>query len=285
VKNSLTVRSDLPGEVMDRRVRRSGSPEDVQARRHIILIHGFHNSEDRAQKAYAVFLDQMRQVTPVGRLGAIWPFYWPGNHSNRLVSIASYSARVSDATEAGRLLAEYLAGLRHRPEVCLIAHSLGCRVALETVARIKEVGGDYHGARITQVCLLAAAVPVVRCRSPYAFAAALPKSREHIFHSRRDLALRFGFRPGQGIYGEPGPAVGRDGLPAKRWTTTTNTQLRHSQYWGSRDVAREIAEHLGLATARRLASRIIGAEPIADQHWTVNDRTLPSRLPPSRRID
>lgn len=285
MRNSLTVRSDLPGEVMSRRVRRSGSPEDVQARWHILLIHGFHNSEARAQKSYAGFLDQMRGVAPVGRLGAVWPFYWPGNHPNRLVSIASYSARVSDASEAGRLLAEYLAGLRHRPEVCLIAHSLGCRVALETVARIKEVGGGYHGARITQVCLLAPAVPVVRCRSPYPFAAALPKSREHVFHSRRDLALRFGFRPGQGIYGESGPAVGRDGLPARRWTTTTNTRLRHSQYWGSRDVAREIADRLGLTTARRLTTRIIGAEPTADQDWTINSRTLPSRLLPSRRID
>jgi pimeloyl-ACP methyl ester carboxylesterase len=273
---------------MSRRVRPSGSPEDVQARRHIILIHGFHNSKDRAQKSYAVFLEQMRGVMPAGRfgrLGAVWPFYWPGNHPNRLISIASYSARVSDAGEAGRLLAEYLAGLRHRPEVCLVAHSLGCRVALETVARIREVGGAYHGARITEVCLLAAAVPVVRCRSPYAFAAALPKSREHVFHSRRDLALRLGFRPGQGIYGESGRAVGRDGLPARRWTTTTDTRLRHSQYWGSRDVAREIADHLGLTTSRRLVTRIIGAEPIADQEWTINGRILPSRLPPSRRVD
>ncbi len=76
---------------------------------------------------------------------------------------------------------------------------------------------------------MAAAVPVLYCETTAPeFSEPFPGSSEHVLYSRRDLILLGGFRFGQRDYGEPGHAVGRNGEPVERWSTRSNTHLRHS---------------------------------------------------------
>jgi hypothetical protein len=53
------------------------------------------------------------------------------------------------------------------------------------------------------------------------------------------------FDMGQRGYGEPGGAVGRDGMPAvDRWNSRQETQLEHDEYWRNDRVAQLIAASL-----------------------------------------
>jgi pimeloyl-ACP methyl ester carboxylesterase len=281
--NSLSVRSQVPGMVAGEVVAVDGSPQDRSAPRLTILIHGYQNSEERAQQSYEAFegaLDRAGARRPA--LGAIWHFHWPSDHPRKLVSIITYAVRVPEARSAGRLLAEgFLATLSPHQEVTLVAHSLGCRVALEAVRTIRAAGAAYGGGRVRAVMLLAAAVPQLQCSdAPQPYPAALAGATEHVFHSRRDRALGLAFDLGQRLYGEAGDAVGREGRPTGRWDTTTDTGLQHSRYWSSRFVADEVAQLLGGPSSSRLAVRHLpqsGIERTELSRRAVSARRLPKR--------
>lgn len=209
----------------------------------LILIHGYQNSEDDAHHAYLRFQERLRGVMPTGGLGSIgevWEFHWPGDHPRFFLSVFTYSARVESARVSGIYLADHLKRLPGR-RVHIVAHSLGCRVALSAISAIdrKIHDGDYGGAEIGEVFLLAAAVPAHECETKEGrpFPRALSTSREHVLYSRRDLVLRPFFGIGQGAFGSRAPAVGHGGLPYFRWTVQLDTALGHGKYWSSRDVA------------------------------------------------
>lgn len=223
------------------------------ARRLVILIHGFKNSRDDAANAYADWRSALSASLPTSadkRLGDVWEFYWPGDHENWIISRATYPVRVPVAQNAGPLLArDFLAMLQPHQSVYLVAHSLGCRVALEAIRWIRKErkAGRYDGARVDAVFLLAAAVPVPFCEfgadEETQFPVPYAGSGEHVFFSRNDKVLRRLFVPGQLIYGEPGPAVGLHGAPeTNRWTSRKPTEHGHSDYWTSEHVLRKIGE-------------------------------------------
>lgn len=105
-------------------------------------------------------------VNPVA-LENIWEVYWPGFEPRWVTllprdqdavwySVATYSKQVPKAAAAGEQLGIYLSRLASRPSIVLVAHSLGCRVALEAFREMEE---DGHGGRVVAFCLMAAAVP------------------------------------------------------------------------------------------------------------------------------
>jgi hypothetical protein len=59
------------------------------------------------------------------------------------------------------------------------------------------------------------------------------------------MVLHYAFGIGQSIFGERRSAVGRKGLPDKRWDTRTSTGLGHGEYWGNAKVARRVSGILG----------------------------------------
>jgi pimeloyl-ACP methyl ester carboxylesterase len=225
-----------------------GSLVDLRsASRLVILIHGYQNSEFKARRSFAIFRSNLSGTVPREQ---VWEFHWPGDHPELFTSLATYPVRVPIATQAGEALARFLANHTYARSVVIVAHSLGCRVALETAFRIAR-DPTYRGPRIEHIFLLAAAVPTALCDRPAKrFPAPIARSAEHVFYSPRDIVLAAGFPKFQAAVGpfEEGEAVGYLGYPDQRWTSRTGVCLAHGKYWGSRKVSRQVATTLTLGT-------------------------------------
>jgi hypothetical protein len=247
--NKLSVRGS--GVAIGRKVDDNGSKQDREAGHLLVLIHGFNNSEDDADDSYTNLRTHLAKAANGHRerIGSVWEFYWPGDPTTPF----GYSGRNYSAMIAGDTLAQdWVARLRRDQTVSIVAHSLGCRVAMETIRSIRETP-NWGGARIGFAFLMAAAVPEPLCEPSSEYYPDMV-AREHVFYSRSDWVLWLWFRPGQRGVTEPGRAVGRYGGPPQRWSTSTPTGLGHGEYWASADVAGDIAYHLGARTSRGITS-------------------------------
>ena len=253
--NILTVRKD--NEIVARRVSDLGIAEERSSPRLVILIHGYQTSEEQAEGSYQGFAEKLRAATRDGggSLGSIWEFHWPGDHPVKPISVATFEAKIANARISGDLLARDWLSDRRGQRVVLVAHSLGCRVALEAVQSILDPRGSFDGARVEAVFLLAAAVPVPLCVPSETFSTSTAGTLEHVFYSRNDRVLQLAFSAGEYLAGEGGPAVGRHGEPLARWHGLHDTGLGHGKYWSSKEVARRVAEVLLLNQRREPASR------------------------------
>lgn len=284
--NRLSVRSPTPGITIDDQVTATGVLHELRSSRLIILIHGYQNSVADAAKSYGLFRAALRSVLWIDNeevLGSFWEFHWPGDHPSPVISMATYAVRVPEAKEAGRLLADYLDTLHDARDVVLVAHSLGCRVALHAATLIHNKRQSYNGPLIGGLFLMAAAVPVDHCHGqakPYRERAVT--GPEVVFHSLHDKALGRAFDSGQKIYGESGDAVGRRGEPAERWLQDVDTGLGHGKYWRSFAVAEVIGQALGRAPAHHLLQlSLFGDE---DELLSFDPKYLPEHHLRQRRI-
>jgi hypothetical protein len=253
--NRLTARS----RVADRRLVDPVRAEvgstlgDLDRPRLFLLVHGFANDEQEAHASFAAFQSALAATADFdpGLLGGVWEFHWPGDRpGNAVADVITYPTRISNAGWSGSNLAQFLQQLgethflKTRQQLFIVAHSLGCRAALEAVRVISE-NPAYQGPTIQGVFLLAAAVPVSECLPSGSYHPLGGPAGEYVFYSRSDKALKpFVFGIGQRIFGERGRAVGRNGLPDKRWTSSRRTSLQHDEYWGNADVADYIAAKL-----------------------------------------
>lgn len=234
--------------------------EAREADRIVIMIHGFNTSKDDASAKYRALAREIEKRASGGfsALGELVEFHWPGDHPNAAVSLASYGSRVGPAKDAGQKLARRWLRCRRRDQhVVVIAHSLGCRAALEleaTIADIAEESG-YNGARIDALFLMAAAVPVSLCTPASDYPAPIEGAAEHVLVSKKDGTLLRWFNAGQDIANEPGEAVGIRGDPAHRWTTVVPTTLDHGEYWGDAYLAHVICRILGVRSWKEVVSR------------------------------
>jgi hypothetical protein len=282
----LSARSPYRGQQRALRLQIRDAPQARQQVRHTILIHGYQNSETTATNSYERFEDALRG-TPAGitELGTIWHFHWPGNHRSKITSVRTYAARIAAAEVSAMLLVrDFLAKLTPPREVSLIAHSLGCRLALTVLAEINDAGPQWEGALITHVALLAAAVPQQLCLPPYQFQTHLRGSTEDAYFSRKDRALGILFDAGQREYGEFGEAVGMDGRPYGRWNNPVDTGLGHSGYWPSAAVATSVAGaigHLSPPRSPRLRPEAVSeVPPLPPPSRAVATRDAPHRSRP-----
>jgi len=265
-------------------VRGDGVAVLQRTRRAVILIHGFANSQARADESYvrlaAGLADNLWLPRPE-RLARFFGFHWPGDHRLPVISQLTYSSRVGAATASGHALGRQLANLDPDVEVMLVAHSLGCRVLLAAFEWIVEQA-DGAGPRITAAFLLAAAVPVGECVPPERFAARHPGVRYVVLHSHRDRALMLAFRPGQFFFDQMAQAVGRYGLPERdRWDQRIPTGLGHSAYWRSPLIAQTVSRALSPFCWHLLPELPQPLGVIEDADWPLPDREAPTRHLPS----
>jgi len=282
--NALSVRSKTGRSPIAEEVwLKEGLRQDLDQPHLLILIHGYQNSQATAERSYRRFRNALPKDAP-REFGDPWELHWPGDHPRALISLATYSVREGLAITTGDRLAAFLADQNRKQNVSIIGHSLGCRVALEAMRAIRRERrrGKYHGASVGSLVLLAAAVPVGLCRpdanAGSEFPAPLTGSKEHVFFSRNDLVLRFGFGPGEFLFWAKDSAVGSTGHPDPRWSTRVETDIGHSDYWGSWIVADEIVDLISGSRTRRRAVRPLPGHASRAQTRQLEDRRAPYRL-------
>lgn len=272
--NRITTCSRYPNRKTADYVRVvKGSKKDLKKERILLLVHGFNNSEDRAHAYFREFQERLAaEGFDPDSWGAVWEFYWPGDEGGgKLMNLVAYPEKVPVAPQAALQLYIFLNDcMRKRQQIYIVAHSLGCRVVLETLLAIRE-RPHYRGPKVLGVALLAAAVRVSDCRPGGPFQPLSRLRREAVYFSRSDKALRpLAFGVGQLLAGEKGKAVGREGKPDDRWKPDEDLGLDHGEYWGSPEVAARV-------------SRLLGAGPEPLPQLPVPFRKLDVAEPPDSR--
>jgi hypothetical protein len=269
---SRTVEDDVSGDVHVLK----------ESRRVVILIHGFANSSKRADRSYDAFAAGLENCLPScpERFATYFRFHWPGDHPLPVFNQASFSTRIQSAETSGGVLAEKLAAtLPADAEIILVAHSLGCRVALAVLRWfIRKV--PAQGPRIGAVFLLAAAVPVRDCHGTGKYAGRLSGARYLTMYSHHDMVLRIAFPPGHLGFDWLAQAVGRHGAPERdRWDLRFSTGLGHSDYWRSPGVAQAVGRAIS-----PLAKYLPPELPAAVERTTSEGESPPERDLPTRSL-
>lgn len=151
-----------------------------------VLLHGF-NVDLAKGRTQLLQLADMIAGTQAGGLIAV---LWPGDH---WVGPLSYSFEGRDADDTAFELAQYLNDhIRAGAEINFIAHSLGCRVTLETIKRMLPAGRNFE-----QVCLMAAAIDDDCLSAPGVYLQAASRAqRVASLSSKKDRVLRFAYPAG-----------------------------------------------------------------------------------------
>jgi pimeloyl-ACP methyl ester carboxylesterase len=248
-----------------------------------VLIHGYNvnrvNGED-GFKAFAQLL-QNRGVPEVSVLGQVVGFLWPGDEDIKFISGLFYPAKMGAARDSAALLTRFILGLRgpngSPVQVILVAHSLGNRVALETVNDLL-VRANRTWGRMEGLCLMAAAVTVSMTENGGRLSPASKSLRTRNMFSEADNILHWAFPPGETAAGEGffPQAVGRFGNPMTVWNEKFDLQpYDHGNYFtGLRSndkSAQYVAQFLGAAISTQPATNHISSNPLP----SAND--VPSR--------
>lgn len=246
----------------------------------LIIIHGFNVTLCEAGCAYEEF---EQNLSLYWRARAV-SLYWPGDMRNWFNrshvargkisegwAAVNYPRQIGCAKSCSSMLAD---GFREailarastqRPlELVIVAHSLGCRVALEFL-RLLDGFKRQKFVSIPLTVLMAAAVPqyMVRRGARLAQAITVP-DKVLIYKSKQDKVLSTAFRPGQmlewslphGLTAKARTAIGRGGCgqnvigrAACGENVTDKIQeisrwRGHSDYWPDQSIASEIIETL-----------------------------------------
>lgn len=256
----------------------------------LVLIHGYNNHLREAEGAYMGLRNRQAGLLANGawqalmeeRLGDVfWPgdARWPGVVDK--LDFLFYADAVSVAKNVAPKIADYLRSRTDLLTVHLLAHSLGCRVALEVISDIKRHGGPKVG----KVCLMAAAVPTFKlCPGGALFHTLAGIDQLRVLFSPNDIVLTAAFPAGQTLAGgDEGffpAAVGHAGdipLTPGKVDRDHIPGAAHGDYWGH----------------ERGHSTDLSAKSIADFFRfdgvgtrMLNERPLPSRRPspPSRPV-
>ena len=162
---SFTFAGQILIEELAAGVTALGYPHDPDLTQPICLyIHGFNTdrpgSLGQMQRLIATAQRQTRvpDLLHTNTWGVMWPGFATVGFKTASWSALTYVLHLSTVREAGRQLAEYLIRLAgpSRCEITLLAHSLGCRLALETMFHLK---GRWPRENVPRAILMAAAVP------------------------------------------------------------------------------------------------------------------------------
>lgn len=269
------------------------TPTDALTRfdRVVLLIHGYNNDEPDAQIAYEGFdrlqreLGGIQEQQPVAG-GRIVEVYWPGDANWGVCSFLYYMGSIAKALESARLLAEALrtaADARGFLNVDMVAHSMGCRLALEVLKQLELV----PNVRVGRMVFMAAAV-ATEMLEPEPDAHGLRRAYDHVLadgavslYSRDDMVLAIAFPLGQtlapGNEGFLPTAIGHalwSGVkvpPGLQHRQYNNDGAGHSDYWGWRGQTRDKQGKFANAHIQTFLS--LGAEVTR----TINERSTLSR--------
>lgn len=274
VRAEVILRRDSVGGEIANPARFTGSALRTRGRL-IALIHGYNNSENDADSAFDAFERGVAEIDSSIAKDFV-RVHWPGDLRVPLVRPAVYPWRVHTAIACAESLAQYVRERRSPSgspyELVIVAHSLGCRLALETLNCLQRVGAVPD--RIT-VILLAAAVPVELVEALGALSVAVTSAHSTlVIYSLSDSVLKYAFPIGQRL-AEPGllqpqQAVGLWGRPVLRtWSERHGApQHAHGDYWGSSLVHEIFCRELGVKVPRRMPIRSFSSlcRPLAREH-------------------
>jgi hypothetical protein len=249
----------------------------------IFLVHGFNVNPQEAEASYEKIFDGLPAGFRKRIQGRICRIYWPGYENilpgvpgiGEAANAASYPRQIKTAKLSARLFGDFLIRLYSESptrQFIFVAHSLGCRLVLETLKYISEEKDvPEFAARIEKSLLMAAAVPVKFVKSDDAKLGKVVKHcKPSVLYSPRDFVLRFAFPVGQLVEGFH-EAVGLHGNPRHEsgsennfWIDYRDTLLGHSDYWESDKVANYLTTMLGGSAAKPLYTN------------TIHKRTLPT---------
>ena len=261
LQQGLTVRTQIKGGPLARHVHPVGITrmQLEAAQRLVLLIHGYNTDLGEAKASYRTLLQNLTKdaEAELSRTDLFLGFFWPGDLQNRAASMGSYPWKVSTAIDAGKILGTWLAQLNEKLQIVIIAHSLGCRVALEAISQLYALTLDERTKFppiISGVSLMAAAVPVRMCRPVGGqFGKRRKYTSEYVLYSPKDAALGVSFF-GQKMAGEGGwgSAVGFWGQPKKRWDPRRkNTWLSHGEYFQSETASDVVCSLLDYRATRK----------------------------------
>jgi len=244
----------------------------------LILVHGFNVNAEEAEGTYDGFAEMQRIILGdtdgsfcEGRLAV--RVLWPGDADWGFASPFFYPWSIDRALRTAEVLAEslcraYRSGLLF--EIDIIAHSLGCRLALETIRCLHGKGGQQPAVR--RIVLMAGAVqtfmlsgdPKARLRPAYDEILRDPSPALSLY-SGRDGVLSWAFPLGETLAGGKeflptalGHEEWRDGDAPANLLQREVEGAGHSDYWGHR---REVNWTPPLK-AGRLARSFLGLEPL-----------------------
>lgn len=243
---------------------RASLPYFAAKKRRILLIHGYNVTEKSAAAAmYQLRENVSRQAEPLG--SACFTVTWPGNRAVYLGGPAAYPWLKDIAVKTGAMLhrhlvREYEEGFGAE-ELVIVAHSLGCRVALELASRLTRCDRPA-GLRRVILFLMAAAVPTEL--DDLIGKASNNSDAVFVLHSLADWVLWSWFRLGQtaALEGMMPEAVGRRGNPdSPKWTDQrAMVGYGHGDYWpgdGTADfICEKLREHLSDVVLRRDPDRM-----------------------------
>lgn len=232
----------------------------------VLLIHGFNVDACSAGCTYDRFLgNSIRQLQDCSVL-----VYWPGDAVSRfldadsrpglwsrIVSALHYPRQRQTAVESAQLLSTIISASLSPQRVTnltIVAHSLGCRVALELLLRLNALK-QQRTLRVPLVVLMAPAVPRYAVTSGGSLHASLALAdRVLLYRSLNDRVLHYVFRPGQSLE-TPFPegwrpstrtALGRNGfgLNKPRNVHEVEAECDHGGYWPDPNIAYEVGREV-----------------------------------------
>jgi pimeloyl-ACP methyl ester carboxylesterase len=205
----LDLRSaDVDGAVVPGRLTLATPTMDtLQLCRNVaFLVHGFNVSRSDGSAE----LQALGGLLPSIGEGAAVAVLWPGDSMLGPISYPFETNKADDsAVELAKFIGDYLS---HCPRISFVAHSLGARVALQTVLQLRVMGIPVH-----QVCLMAGAVDNDSVANSAEYrAAAQYATRVAVLYSASDKVLRFAYPAGNLL------------SAFLHWTSTTDAALGYS---------------------------------------------------------
>ena len=172
-----------------REIVSSSNQIELANERTLVLVHGYNNTSASVFKAYQTIQKKIEQLLAEDvKYTTVVGYMWPG-YENR---IAYHPARMNAHIIAPRL-GHHLSSLLSNGSVDVMAHSMGNRVLFESLEHInsaKQLGNIFS---------LAAAVDNESIEEGEDYYTDIVERVEqlYVFHSRRDLVLRYGYQMGE----------------------------------------------------------------------------------------
>jgi esterase/lipase superfamily enzyme len=208
--------ADQGGAVVPGKLTLANSTLDAlqQCRDAVFLIHGFNVNRPTGSAELQAFAT----LLPAAAQGAAIAVLWPGDAWSGPLC---YPFETNKADDTAVELAKYIGDNLAQARVSFVAHSLGCRVAMQTVRQLY-----IKGVEVAQVCLMAGAIDNNSLALTAAYrAAAQYSARTAVLYSPSDTVLKAAYPAGNllsaflhwsattdAALGYTGPRVASDGV-------------------------------------------------------------------------
>jgi len=147
------------------------------------LIHGFNNNQINGQAKLEQLAGSLKSTQGKGVVAVLWP----GDHG--WLGPLSYPMEGVDADATADSFSQFISlYIRPGTRVCFVTHSMGARVAMETIKQLRSKYG------FSQVCLMAAAIDddSLSCHNVYRNAT-LAVDRLTVLSSEKDSVLALAY--------------------------------------------------------------------------------------------